>query len=189
MIPSPHLRFAFLFVPALLWLGCAASPSVAPPGLFTNGVVRASDGQLRYRVPRGWVDASTDSQSVRSLAWLVRADYSATITIDAVHVNPDARDLLGNDGLLQLAQLQMGLQTHATGAEVVDAPALEVQGDRTICRYQLRSPSSGDTRRTYVVGAAGRFYAITALVTRQRGAADVEKVFELQAALVRALEW
>jgi hypothetical protein len=189
MIPSLRLRFAFLFAPALLWLGCAASSSVAPPGVFINGAVRASDGQLRYRVPRGWVDASTDSQSVRSLAWLVRADYSATITIDAVHVNPDAQDLLGNDGLLQLAQLQMGLQTHASGVDVVDAPALESQGDRTVCRYQVRSASTGDTRRTYVVGAAGRYYAITALVTRPRGTADVEKVFELQAALVRALEW
>jgi hypothetical protein len=174
-----------LLLGAALLAGCAAPPStVTLP--FSVEDRTARDGQLRYRVPAGWADVTADSASAGHVVWLLRRDLRATLTVDPVHVDADARDALAGGALLELARLQIALTSGARSVSVTRPPALQSYEDRQVCVYEFTLAPSGEAVRTVLVDAHARVYAVQALRNAGTTMDDLEAV---QEGFVRLLRW
>jgi hypothetical protein len=167
--------------------GCSTTPEVTGRA-FHPEVLLAADGQLRYRIPEGWLDGSRDPQGAGHLIWLVRGDYNATIAVDAVHLDARASAALAGNGLLEVAGLQLGLES-ATGAyEVMQQPELGAVNGKKVCSYAVRIGSGADVKRTMLVSAGGTLYAVHALVTPKLGTDETAQVYALQSGFVAVMK-
>jgi hypothetical protein len=180
-----------LLLPALLsglllcLIGCSSTPSVTGRA-FHPEVLLAADSQLRYRIPEGWLDGSAEPQAAGHLIWLVRGDYGATIAVDPVHLDSQARAALSGNGLLEVAGLQMGLET-ATGAyAVTQHPELGTVNGKKICSYTVRI--GADLKRTMVVNAGGVLYSVHAVVTPSLSGEEAAQVYALQSGFVALMK-
>jgi hypothetical protein len=170
-------------------LGGCSSASPLAVNEFRSDYAVAADRTLQYRVPLGWLDASADSQAVGHVVWLVRNDYGASIAVDRLYLNDDARAALAGNGLLELAGLQIGLVSSSMPVEVTEQPVLRRVNGKKLCVYSLRMTPGGDVKRTILVSAGSALYAVHAFVAAQNGANDAEKVHALQGSFVTLLRW
>jgi hypothetical protein len=167
--------------------GCSTTPEVTGRA-FHPEVLLAADGQLRYRIPEGWLDGSRDPQGAGHLIWLVRGDYGATIAVDPVHLDAQASTALAGNGLLEVAGLQLGLES-ATGAnEITQQPELGTVNGKKVCSYAVRVGAGADVKRTMLVNAGGALYAVHALVTPKLGAEETAQVYALQSGFVAVMK-
>jgi hypothetical protein len=151
-------------------------------------VLLAADGQLRYRIPEGWLDASREPQGAGHLVWLVRGDYGATIAVDAVYLDANARSTLAGNGLLEVAGLQLGLESSSGAHEVTQQPELGTVNSKKVCTYAVRIGQGGDVKRTLLVDAGGALYAVHAVVTPRLSGEETAQVHALQTGFVAAMK-
>jgi hypothetical protein len=183
-------RCAFILLsalPLLLTSGCGGGPPAATPLLHSPYLV-SRDGNLRYRLPAGWFDATADSQASTRTVWLVRSDYAGTLTVREVHVDVAARKEITKQGLLHIARLTAGLQTgSAPGAFAREPETVRVNG-RDGCVYEVDGVA-GDRVRTILMDTGEHLYAITALVNGGAAGGAIGDVYAVQQAFVNALRW
>jgi hypothetical protein len=174
----------FLLAAAFI-AGCAAPPSTATLP-FSSDDHLARDGQLRYRVPAGWSDVTADSASAGHLVWLLRRDLHATLTVDPVHLDVDARNALADGALLELARLQIALASGARSVSVTRPPTLQTFDGRQVCVYEYAVAPSGEAVRTMLVDADALVYAVHAL---REGGTAIDDLETVQRGFVRLLRW
>jgi hypothetical protein len=167
--------------------GCSTAPEVTGRA-FHPELLATPDGQLHYRIPEGWIDASRDPQATGHLVWLVRGDYCATITVDPVHLDPRAHAALAGNGLLEVAGLQLGLESAAGVYEVTRQPEIVSVNSKKACAYTVRTGSGGDFKRTMLVNAGGTLYAVHALVTPRLSGDEASQVYALQTGFVALMK-
>jgi hypothetical protein len=181
-------RCAILAAVSLLLLaGCSSSRETSTPALHP-GYATSRDGLLHYRPPVGWFDATADSQAMIHAVWLLRSDYSASITVDRIRLDANAQSSLGSSPLLTVAQLTMGLSAGERAPIVREAPSLFTAGGRQFCRYKLEYEPSRDAVSVVLLNAGGAVYSVTALVTGERRA-DERALQDLQLSFVTSLRW
>jgi hypothetical protein len=154
--------------------GCAPSSRLGTNVLQPSYAV-SRDGQLQYRLPVGWFDATADTQAVGHAVWLMRSDYGATLAVDEVRLDAGARQLVsgGDGGLLQLAQLVISLTAGDRGAVLIDAPVAVTLNSRTVCRYTLLVSDSKDTLHVILVDTGRNTYTVTALRSEKHQGQDI----------------
>ncbi len=186
LLPSQKLSlFLALLITALLWPGCGAPPP-APPRLSPSYNI-SRDGFLHYRIPIGWYDVTADSQSHGNAIWLLRNDYTATITVNEIRIDQSARSELAQQGLSTLARLTMFLSSKDKGALLQKPPEDFMLHDRRCCSYELVMPGNGDILRTVLYDVGGKVYAVAAL--RGGNAKDAAELGAVQMAFVEGLKW
>jgi len=176
-----------LMIASGLWTGCSTSPSIAVtlhPPYFTS-----RDRFLQYRLPAGWFDATADSQSSGQAIWLLRNDYTATIAVSEVHVDPDAREDLQNAGLTHLARLTMGLAAGGKAYVLEHPPEWMTVNNIRGCMYQISIPPANDILRIIVVEMGVRVYMVTALLSGEVKQGLREEIFAVQDAFLGGLRW
>jgi len=189
---TPRMRFSarLLAVLPALWLaaGCASGPYSAEVSL-SEEAVHSPRIPFSYRVPEGWFDTSSGQDSTRSLVWLVRRDYGATIAVREIVLDPEARRQLSGDRERMIAELSLGLAAGnpstlvLTPLEAVSVP----RGDGYA--FEQANTATGDTTRVVVFGTDGRVFEVQALlVGGQRGVLR-ESVFSAQRRFVEGLRW
>lgn len=165
--------------------GCATPPPSPPPLSTTFSIAR--DGYLHYRLPAGWYDVTADSQAHGNTVWLLRSDYAATITVNEIRIDANAREEINRQGLIPLARLTMFLSTQDKGALLQRPPEEFTLRGYSCCSYELEMPVTGDVLRTILLDAGGRVYAVAAL--RTGGKSDEAEVEGVQMIFVEALRW
>ena len=172
----------------LLISGCSTAPPLNSgslhPYLFTS-----RDGMLRYRLPAGWFDATADSLAEGHLIWLLRSDYAASITVDEICLDAQARRQLGKANLLQLAQLTMPLVAGGKSAVVQLAPELRAINGREFCSYELVMPASGKKLRTILFDTGVKACAITILYEGTERTGTTQDIAVVQDGFVTSLRW
>jgi hypothetical protein len=166
------LRVAVILLALLS--GCAPSSRVGTSVLQPSYAV-SRDGQLQYRLPVGWFDATADTQAVGHAVWLMRSDYGATLAVDEVRLDSGARKLVsGSDGgLLQLAQLVISLTAGDRGAVLIEAPVAVSLNSRTVCRYTMLVSDTRDTLHVTLVDTGRNIYTVTTLRSEKHLGQDV----------------
>jgi hypothetical protein len=181
-------RLALGIAAVLSAAGCGSvAPTTAPP-LLHQPYFLARDGAVRYRLPAGWFDATAESQGTDRAVFLVRGDYSGTLTMHEVHVDPAARRDLSEVGLLQIARMTASLESGSTSAMIVREPEIIRMNGREGCAYEVEY-SSGDRVRTVLVDTGERLYAVAALVNSAAPAGARRDIYATQQAFVAALRW
>jgi hypothetical protein len=165
-VACPVLLLFFSAVIVLL-SGCAAGSRVST-GLLNPSYAASRDGQLQYRLPIGWFDATADSQAVGHAVWLMRSDYGATIAVDEVSLDAGAREAIRDGGLLELAPLVISLTAGDRGAVLIVPPVDVTLNSKTVCQYTMLVSETRDTLRVTLVDTGRHVYAVTALRSEKR---------------------
>jgi hypothetical protein len=179
------VRFLSLVSIALLPSGCTTTSRVADND-FTREYNVSRSSFFRYKVPVGWFDASSDTKSE---IWLLKNDYSASITVHEIKTDDDARRSINSTaGLTRIAQLSMALRTSDPSFLLVAPPVADEINGHSVSSYDITSTATHDTLRVIVLRTNGRVYEIVALVDGVRKGSAVQ-VFRLQRAFMEYLRW
>jgi hypothetical protein len=187
VIPPGRIRIvSSLLASAILSLaGCGpARDATAPSPPFAYVVAR--DGGFSYRVPRGWFDASADSQARDHVALLVRNDYRASIAVDQVHLDDAARSELRRGGLVPVARLLVSLSSWDGDALLTVAPHAIALAGKEACRYALASGNGEDAIEVTLVENRERLYAVRVLVS---GRGKEESLHAAQEEFLETVRW
>jgi hypothetical protein len=182
-----HAVPLLLLIVVLLVAGCAGAPPALVP-LATSPSFPSRDGVLRYRIPPGWFDATSDSQATTRSVFVVCGDYGGSISVKEMHVDAAARRDLARTGLVQMARLAAALET-GEGAGIVarEPQSLRVKG-REGATYDLEY-GSGERVRIVLVDTGTRIYGVSALVSGTTTQRAAEEIFTMQQAFIQALTW
>jgi hypothetical protein len=172
---------------ALMVIGGCATPPPPPEAPIPSSYLSSRDGDLHYLVPDGWFDATSDSQAAGPVIWILRSDFGATITVNEIHVDAQARRDLGKGGLLQLARLTQSLRSQNDQSVLLHPPRLFTSGGRQLCTYDLLSGK--DTVRVILVDTGRRVYTVSALVQGTGDEAGSSEVFDVVQRFVNTLRW
>lgn len=185
LLLQKSLLVALLLGALLLGPGCGTHPPSPPPFSASFGIAR--DGYLHYRLPVGWFDVTADSQAHGNAIWLLRSDYAATITVNEIRIDANAREEIARQGLVQLARLTMSLSSQGKGALLQRPPEEFTLRGHPCCSYQMVMPSTGDILRTILLDAGDKVYAVVAL--RTGGKSDEADIAAVQMGFLEGLRW
>ena len=170
----------------LFIVGCSHAP---PSSEISSPVSVSDDGHLRYQVPDGWFDGTGNPGSLRAMVWLVRRDYAASISVNRIELNREARQEFGGGRLLRLGQLTMQLLLSSRSAVVIRAPVLVRMDGKEYCLYEVEEPSTHDLLCSVVFDTGETSYEVTALVAGGEAAAARDEVLAAHRSFVRRLQW
>lgn len=173
---------------ALTVAGCTSVAPTAAPPLLHQPYFLARDGAVRYRLPAGWFDATAESQGTDRAVFLVRGDYTGTLTMREVHVDSAARRDLSAIGLLQIARMTASLESGSAPGMIVREPETIRLNGREGCAYEV-AYATGDRVRTVLVDTGERLYAVAALVNGSAAGGARRDIYAVQQAFVAALRW
>jgi len=167
---------------------CAGCSTVSSPSLSST-YIHSRDGGFQYRIPAGWYDASADSQSTGHAVWLLRDDYGATIAVNDMHLDPEAHEILREEGISGLATLSMTLAAAGNAYAVDRPPEVSRVNGKPSCAYQLVTSPGNDLLRVVLVDAGSKVYMVTALAPGGSHNGAREDVFAVEEAFLNTLRW
>jgi hypothetical protein len=180
----PH---RFFLCGVVLLAGCASAPRTSSP-LFHPPYVASRDGGFEYRLPVGWFDASADSQATGHAALLIRNDYGATIAVDEVSLDAAARRQIRQGDVQAVAELLVSLTAWDHGMVLAEPPRVRSMNGLPVARYTMVSTKTQDTLQVSVVHTGSRVYAVSALLSGERGSAGTSFA-EVERGFVGSLRW
>jgi len=183
MTSSTLLRY-WPAVLSLLIMACASTSRVPD---FSKEYYTSRNGQLRYKLPIGWLNATNDSLSSSAVVWLVRNDFAATLSVKEVVIDAETRHEVQRTGLKRVAELTLALASGERGGSVVDPPQMTSLGGRTACAYEYMTSHPNDRIRVILIDTGSTVYDVSLLMTESAGSKTDGTA--LQEAFVRTLVW
>ncbi len=183
---SPSRVTALLLIAVVALAGCASTPRFAEIPLQSPYAV-SRHGLLHYKIPVGWFDATSDSQSVAAEIWLVRNDYAATISVSEIIVDTETRHAISREGLIRLANLSLSLSGSDGSTTVLDPPANILLNDKTACSYSVHRSGADDTVRVVLIPVGERVFEVVALASGKQRRVSAREIFSAQQSFLRAL--
>ena len=179
--PACASLYVVLFLGGCATPGPAAASAPAPPYLLSR------DGEIRYRLPAGWFEATPDTPVADRSVWLVRDDYAGSLLVRHVRIRAVERSDLEEEGLLRVAKLTAALETSTRPGVLVRGPERYHVNGREAVTYDVEYSGSGDRTRTVLLMADGRLYALTALVNGTAPPEAVKEIFGVLQAFLAAM--
>lgn len=175
---TPVFLLSLLILP-----GCASQVPVTEAAAYSS----SGDGTIQYRLPSGWFEVTPDSVEADRAVWLVRDDYSGSLTVRRVHLRAVDRTDLGGEGLLRVAKLTAALETSSKPGIISREPGRTQVNGREAVSYDVEYSGSGDRTRTVLLESGGRVYAVTALVNGGASADAAEEIFGVLQSFLAAM--
>ncbi|HZY10564.1 MAG TPA: hypothetical protein VFF29_05360 [Bacteroidota bacterium] len=150
-----HNAAVFFF--SILLASCAASLPYPIDYPLTRETFQSYDGVLRGQVPQGWFVSAGDSLVPDLLVWLIKEDYTTTITIRELKLNGLSEQYVRQKGLSVLANLSYSLLSDKS---LTDSHKLDItefkMGDKEFCSYEIKD--AGNQRRIVLFTIGGKYY-------------------------------
>ncbi len=173
----------------LLFLNaCASTPRIVD-SRFGTEVFSSRDGQLRYRLPVGWIDATADAPSADNLVWLVRDDYAAMLVLRQVTIDEATRRQISATGLGSLGDLLLSLSSSESGATIVKKPECSNLNGFSACTYEYVAGHPGDRVHIVLVDTGNRVFEVSTRAAASIPEESSQEIIGLQEAFVRNSEW
>lgn len=176
----------FLLLTLLVW-GCRAHLSYINDYPMSTTTFVTNDGMVRGSVPEGWFVSHEDTLVPTLTAWLVKNDFSASISFRELSVDPVTGRDIQKKGLELLARLSMRFHETA-GTKSVPPPhpnTFELMNNR-FCEYEIGGPDSRS--RIVVFSARGRYYECEAQSAKGGWSEnDLHQLFRIQQSVVASL--
>ena len=175
-------------VVSLLMMACASTPHVVQPS-FSQEYFTSRNGQLRYRLPVGWLNATDEAPSSSNVIWLVRSDFAVTLSVREVTIDAETRLDVDRAGLGRVAELTLALASGEKGVSITKQPTASTLHSTKVCMYEYVTGHSGDRIHIVLFDTGNKVYEVSGLIT---GALEEEKAAEVvsvQEAFVQNLQW
>ena len=170
-------------------MACASTPRVFE-SRFTQEYFPSSDGTFRFKLPAGWINATTDSPSVNTVVWLVRSDFAAMLVVREVVIDSVTRWDIRKSGLGRLGDLMLALARSESGASIVKQPQRSsVAGGIDGCTYEYIAGHPGDRVHVVLVSTGSRVYEVSSRMKESMDEEASDGIISLQEAFVRNVLW
>ena len=173
---------------SLLMMACASAPHVFQPSL-SQEYFTSRNGQLRYRLPVGWLNATDEAPSSHNIIWLVRSDFAATLSVREVVIDAETRLDVNRSGLRRVAELTLALVSGEKGVSITKQPMASILQGTKVCMYEYVTGHSGDRIHVVLVDTGNNVYEVNGLITSVLGEEMAAAVVSLQEAFVQNLLW
>lgn len=157
---------------------------------MTKDVVSTADGTLRVLRPEGWLRTSDPKNAPSILLWLVREDYSASISFTQIKMDPALYQTLKGEGIAAVAKVSLSLkERNAEDSVTVVTPVERFKvGGRICAAYEYRIAAAEPVIRVVVFDTGTRFmecalYPASVTVTP----ADNRTLFEVQQTVLASM--
>jgi len=160
------LQSTLLLALSFFLAACAGSFRYASDYPLSAEKVRSRDGTFSGRIPEGWFSSSDDTLAPALVAWLIRDDFSATMSVREIIPDQLTRQHIKDEGLPLLARSTMSM--HGTQgselAKILAEPKVFNFAERQFCGYELSEDSIGT--RVVVFEMKGKYYECEAKPSR-----------------------
>ena len=177
---------ALLLIASLCLAGCAGTPRLSEIPLQTP-YAASRHGLLHYKVPLGWFDATSDSQTVAAEIWLVKNDYAGTISVNEIIIDTETRRAISGEGLIRLANLSLSLSVANGSPTMLNPPETSLLDGKTLCSYTMLKPASSDTVRVVILPVGERVFEVVALNSGHERRVSSRVVFSAQQSFLKGL--
>lgn len=169
-------------------MACASAPH-GSESRFSGEYLTSRNGQLRYKLPAGWLNVTNDSVSSNHTIWLVRNDFAATLSVREMVIDAGTRREANRAGLSRIAELTLALVSGEGGVTVVIPPAESSAHGRKASMYEYISDGSGDRVHVILVDTGTKVYEVRMLMTKELSDGSFSENIALQEMFVRNLAW
>ena len=179
-------RTVVLFL-SLLLVSCAARLPYSYDYPLTNQTFFSRDGSFYGLVPQGWFASTGDTLAPALAAWLVKEDFSASLTLRELQLDQLSSKRVEKEGLELLANISIELHRgDSPMTELVIPPKEYTMHDRKFCGYEVHN---GDRQNRIVVfSARGKYYESEAIQLKgQWQWEDAMKLFMAQQAFLYSI--
>ena len=145
------------------------------------------DSAFTGRIPSGWFLSSEDTLAPSYLAWVVKDDFSAALTVKELHLDNLAAKRVQKEGPELLARVSMSFQVKdLLSHEAEIQPRRFTMRNREYCGYEF---TEGNIRKRVVVfSAKGRYYeSMSSAMKGPPAPGDVTQMFSAQQAFLNSL--
>lgn len=157
---------------------------------LTQDVVSTADGSLRVLRPEGWIRTSDPKNAPSILLWLVREDYSASLSFSQIKMDPVLYQTLKNEDISAVAKVSLSLKERSAEDSVTVVQQVErfKVGGRICAAYEYRIAAAEPVIRVVVFNTGSRFmecalYPAAVTVTP----AENRQLFEVQQSVLASM--
>ncbi len=157
---------------------------------LTQDYVASQDESLRVLRPDGWQKTSDPKNAPSIILWLVREDYSASLSFTPLQMDPALYQTLKKEGIAAVAKVSLSLKERNAEDSVTVVQPVELfkVGDRVSAAYEYRVGAAQPVIRVVVFDTGSRFmectlYPATVSVTP----AENRRLFEVQQTVLASL--
>lgn len=173
---------------SLLLVGCASAPRTVDLR-FSSEHITSVDGRLRYRLPEGWLNATSDSPSTNDIVWLVRSDFAATLSVSELKIDTETRLEVNRAGLKRLAELTLALESGERGTRVAREPQPSSIRGVNVCAYEYVTGQPTNKVRVLLIDTGTTVYEVSVLMKESISGESTDNIAAMQDVFVQNLAW
>lgn len=157
---------------------------------LSQDYIASQDGTLRVLRPEGWQKTSDPKNAPSILLWLVREDYSASLSFTPLQMDPALYATLKKEGIAAVAKVSLSLKERNAEDSITVVQPVELfkVGDRVSAAYEYRVGAAQPVVRVVVFDTGVRFMECTLYpATVEITPAENRRLFEVQQTVLASL--
>jgi hypothetical protein len=157
---------------------------------LTQDYIASQDGTLRVLRPDGWQKTSDPENAPSIVLWLVREDYSASLSFTPMQMDPALYTTLKKERIDAVARVSLSLKERNAEDSVTVVQPVELfkVGDRISAAYEYRVGAAQPVVRVVVFDTGSRFMECTLYpATVEVTPAENRRLFEVQQTVLASL--
>lgn len=189
MINLKLLKLIISVILLLFLFSCSSSTSIYKSDYpLTSDIANSESQTLTVNIPKGWFTAD-DNQENKSDLWLVRDDYSATISFTPIIFDEEIKDRYGNSNLSEIVNYSKLSQKLAHLNKFIDLlknESFEMNGIK-FNSYQFAG-KQGNLYRVVVFEYGDHFYECIAVIKPPQSAEKKNEIFSTQNSVLNSIK-
>ena len=184
---------ALLFAAAALLASCGSAPEAQapPPPSYRYGTdadmtadyLPAKDGSFSVLQPAGWQQTADEKNAPNIILWLLRDDYSASLSFTPMNMDPALYASVRSQGLSAVARVSLNLKKNKASEKVIVMHEVEEFsiGKSRFSAYEYSAGKGAPVIRVVLFDTGSRIVECSMLpATDDITPAENRRLFEIQ---------
>lgn len=199
---EPATGFPFIvMILAAVFTGCSGSSEsaadaveiayrYAPNAEMTSAWISTANGDLSVLTPAGWEETVDQKNAPNVVLWLVKEDYSTSLSFTPMNMDPALYDALKKDGVLAVAKVSLSMKKDNAKkpVTVIQQPETFILKSKAFAAYEYTIDGSRTIIRVVVFDTGKRFMECALLpATNTITPAENRRLFETQQSVLASM--